>query len=36
MIDEAAQMYPENLKVPMLRLKIDHSDYAVIARHKIT
>ncbi len=36
MISDVASLHTGNPKVPMLRLKIDHSDYAVIARHKIT
>ena len=32
----AIHEFPENTKVPLFRLKIDHSDYPVIAPTKIT
>ena len=36
MLSQVIEKFPQNLKVPILRLKIDHADYEVISMHKIT
>ena len=36
MLEIVVKDFPDNPKTPLLRLKIDHSDYPVIAAPKIT